>query len=322
MESLQHSISFLTVSFHPWLLCKHEAFCSWKEHTVFSLSWSVLNLDESCHSHMDSSDVALWMLIQSLSRCWKCHGNVSPSFPLCISFDDCLQKIDDSEKEHFHLQAFLRHVGVYGKDGRKDEGGCIYVLVESGLCLNLTWSLEAVLWRPGISASRSSSSGRRTARSWRERWQQTEWAQRRLPAPVDWPVGDPAVWSTPSQEYPEPPLSYPCWRSDAVHTKEKYVFLFGKGKHFTSLVNVCNFTTKASVFPLVNSSVWEEPNFVVHKNVLTMFHRPLLPLLVFTLPLSLLLSFVFLVCGACWSQAPHLISLLHFRLRPALNVWG
>lgn len=100
------------------------------------------------------------------------------------------------------------------------------------------------------------------------------------------------------------------------------VFLFGKGKRFTSLVNVCNFTTKASVFPLVNSSVWEEPNFVVHKNVLTMFHRPLLPLLVFTLPLSLLLSFVFLVCGACWSQAPHLISLLHFRLRPALNVWG
>lgn len=51
------------------------------------------------------------------------------------------------------------------KDGKKDEGGCIYVLVKSGLCTNFRWAAGAVLWRAGILASHSSSSGHMTARS-------------------------------------------------------------------------------------------------------------------------------------------------------------
>lgn len=89
----------------------------------------------------------------------------------------------------------------------------------------------------------------------------------------------------------------------------------------TSAASVSCFTLRASLFPLVNSSV-KGANSAVHEAVSTMFHEPLLLLLVLALPLFSLLSFVLLesVCGACWSQALHLISLLRVQTeRPALG---
>lgn len=44
------------------------------------------------------------------------------------------------------------------------------LLVESGLCLSFRWVVEAAPWRPGTLAFHSSSSGSRTAQSWRETW--------------------------------------------------------------------------------------------------------------------------------------------------------
>lgn len=167
--------------------------------------------------------------------------------------------------------------------GCLQEGWRLYLLMESVLSVIFRRAVEAELLRPGILASHSSSSGRRTARSWREPWQQRGWAQWRLPAPANLLVEDLAVSSIPSEQYPASHFSHPCWLSDAGEARPDAKVTSAE----LALLWMCESVT-------VSTSLKGEPNSVVHKAVPTMFHRLLL---VFTLPLLFLL-FLKLVCGA------------------------
>lgn len=153
-----------------FLLCESEACCSWTEppHRV-SLSWSVLNPKES--SHTDSYGFQLCGaldLIQFASQDWR----YVPSF-WCIPFGDFHQDIGESEKCELLVSRFRCLA-----EGWKERWSFIYKLAASVPDFRLGG--EAVLWRVGISASHSSSSGHRTARSWRERWLEGGWYEMRV----------------------------------------------------------------------------------------------------------------------------------------------
>lgn len=70
--------------------------------------------------YMDSSDMAPWMWIQSLSQFWTYHGHMSPSFPWWISFDDFLQEITHSEKEHFPFNCEYKRVITWRMEERME----------------------------------------------------------------------------------------------------------------------------------------------------------------------------------------------------------
>lgn len=111
--------------------------------------------------------MALWMLIQSLTQSWI-NGNDFSVFPWLIPFD-ALQRNQWLCKESFaHLWRVTKCPLSCGWfHGGQKERWRLYLLVDSSLCLLLRRAAEAGLLLPGILASHSNSSGRRTARPWR-----------------------------------------------------------------------------------------------------------------------------------------------------------
>lgn len=124
--TFKHKSSLLLLSFHPLLHCK--VFVVGKGcNTVFhcpALKWLLMSR-ATLLIYMDSSGMALWIWIQSLSQCWKYVPH--PSF-------DESHLISSSKK--LWKEAFSCYVSVsvgdYVKDERKD-GVCIY-----------SWSLFSV----------------------------------------------------------------------------------------------------------------------------------------------------------------------------------
>lgn len=120
--------------------------------------------------YMDSTGMTVWMWIQSLSHYWKYQGSMLPSFPWWFPFYHSLQDSKTlKKKRNTRLTVNKDHVyWIQVITWRQRMDVCL--LVESGLCLSFRWVVEAAPWRPGTLAFHSSSSGSRTAQSWRETW--------------------------------------------------------------------------------------------------------------------------------------------------------
>jgi len=78
LSHTEHKAAF-AVSFHPWN-CHTVFHCSALQRVLMSRATLLI--------HMDSSGVAPWMLMQSLTQCWMYPGTDFPSFT-SVPFNEC-----------------------------------------------------------------------------------------------------------------------------------------------------------------------------------------------------------------------------------------
>lgn len=156
-EPLWHSNTNRHSLFHLLLHCGGFVAGKGSDTELYCLTlWWISTTCATRLIYMDSSSTAARMLAQSLS---PARANTVEICPRPASHESALITASESLTV---LQRSNPHSAL-------NKGWRLHLLA-SLLCRGIRQGVEAALWNPGILASQSSSSGRRTARWGRETW--------------------------------------------------------------------------------------------------------------------------------------------------------